>query len=195
MPVCRRCGRDGMFLKVYPTGLCNVCTESDLKAGKKEVNEFGDASIKFKLHCVQDEFVVYEDKIAITPLGMFGALNKGAKGTKTIPISSITSIQIKKPGMPSGYIQFSLPGGIENRNGIHDALKDENSVVFAQPHFETMLKIKEYIEGQISFAKSGGARSSPQPSLSEELQKLASLRDAGVLSEDEFASAKKRLLG
>jgi hypothetical protein len=35
----------------------------------------------------------------------------------------------------------------------------------------------------------------PQPDLADQLRKLADLRDAGVLTEEEFAAQKTRLLG
>jgi hypothetical protein len=35
----------------------------------------------------------------------------------------------------------------------------------------------------------------PQPDLADQLRKLADLRDAGVLTEKEFAAQKTRLLG
>ncbi|MGO4806423.1 SHOCT domain-containing protein [Arthrobacter sp. 2MCAF15] len=35
----------------------------------------------------------------------------------------------------------------------------------------------------------------PMAGVADELSKLAALRDAGVLSEDEFAAQKRRLLG
>jgi hypothetical protein len=39
------------------------------------------------------------------------------------------------------------------------------------------------------------ARSAAQPSYLEELEKLAELKDAGIISEDEFEAKKKQLLG
>jgi hypothetical protein len=44
-------------------------------------------------------------------------------------------------------------------------------------------------------ANVGGARPAAPLSVADELGKLAALRDAGVLSEDEFAAQKAKLLG
>ncbi|MEW5871452.1 MAG: tetratricopeptide repeat protein [Chloroflexota bacterium] len=68
----------------------------------------------YTMRGVQDLLEVYEDKVAITPKGVLGFLNKGLKGTKMIPFISITAIQFKKPGMTNGYLQFTLSGGNEN---------------------------------------------------------------------------------
>ena len=97
----------------------------------------------------------------------------------------------------SGYLQFTVPGGNESRGGILDATKDENTFMFAGDN-EKAEKIKIYIEKRIqeirSNASTSMAQQAPVFSLSEELEKLASLKEKGVLSEEEFAVAKKRLL-
>ena len=71
---------------------------------------------------------LYYDKIEITRKGFFGLLNQGLKGTKTIPIAEIKSIQLKSAGFTAGYIQFGIGGGVENRGGLQAANRDENTV-------------------------------------------------------------------
>jgi hypothetical protein len=77
-----------------------------------------------------------------------------AKREKSIMIRNITSIDIKKPGLAfAGYIHFDIAGA-NNFNssykvsgGTADAVKDENSIVFAnKKDYDIALKIKEYIE-------------------------------------------------
>ncbi|MFC6176949.1 hypothetical protein ACFQAV_08860 [Companilactobacillus huachuanensis] len=48
------------------------------------------------------------DKITITRKGALNFMNQGIKGTKTIPLKSITSIQLKNPSMTNGYIFNSV---------------------------------------------------------------------------------------
>ncbi|MFF8482240.1 DUF4429 domain-containing protein [Streptomyces antibioticus] len=68
------------------------------------------------------------------------------KGEKRLRISQIAAVQWEPAGpIVNGFIQFTLPGGIERRSafGHHaaNAAKDENSVVFTgelQPEFETL---------------------------------------------------------
>lgn len=136
---------------------------------------------------------VYEDKVAITPKGMMGFLVKGLKGTKTIPFFSITAIQFKKSGLVSGYLQFTVPGGIESRGGAFAAAADENTFMF-KGHNELALEIKDYIEKRIQELHNPQVISSGS-SVSDELQKLADMKAEGILSEEEFRTAKKRLLG
>ncbi|WP_346309006.1 DUF4429 domain-containing protein [Limnohabitans sp.] len=146
---------------------------------------------------VQDLIEVFEDKVTITPKGILGFMNKGLKGTKTIPFSSITAIQFKEAGaMFSGYLQFTIPGGNENKGGVFSAASDENSFMFAEKKNNALaIQIKEYIETKVYELRAPrAAQSQPRTSLSDELQKLASLRDSGVLSDQEFQSAKSRLI-
>ncbi len=59
---------------------------------------------------VQDRLDVYVDKVCITPKGVLGFMNKGLKGTKTIPHFSITAVQFKETGAVfSGYLSSLYP--------------------------------------------------------------------------------------
>lgn len=150
----------------------------------------------FTMRGVQDVLELYEDRVTITPKGIFGAINKGFKGTKIIPFTSITAIQFKKSGILSGYLQFTIPGGNESRGGVFDATKDENSFLFAGTKAnEDAEKIKNYIEKQIQKLRNPVAPRQESSSISSELEKLGELKNKGVLTDEEFQAAKKRLLG
>lgn len=145
---------------------------------------------------VQDLLEVFEDRVSITPKGVLGFLNKGVKGTKEIPFESIVAIQFKEAGtLFNGYLQFTIPGGNESRGGIFAAVKDENTFMFAHVNNNAMAReIKEHIDGAIRKSRVPQA-AAPAVNLSDELQKLASLKQQGVLSDEEFQAAKKKLLG
>lgn len=144
---------------------------------------------------IQDILEVYEDKVVITPKGLLGMMNKGVKGSKTIPYRNITAIQFKKSGMLSGYLQFTVPGGNESRRGILDATKDENTFMFTGDNAKAE-KIKLYIEKRIEEIASGKSTQVTQStaSITEELSKLADLKEKGILTEEEFIQAKNKLL-
>ena len=146
---------------------------------------------------VQDQLEVFEDKVTITPKGILGFMNKGLKGTKTIPFSSISAIQLKEAGAVfSGYLQFTIPGGNESKGGVFSAASDENTFMFAEKKNNALaIQIKEYIETKVQELHSPrNTQSQSATSLSDEIQKLASLRDSGVLSDQEFQTAKSRLI-
>lgn len=151
----------------------------------------------YNMKGVQDLLEVFEDKVTITPKGILGFMNKGLKGTKSIPFTSITAIQFKEAGAVfSGFLQFTIPGGNESRGGVFSAASDENSFMFANKNNnELAIKIKEYIEGNVRELQTPShIASQSTTSLADELKKLASLRDSGILSEQEFQTAKIRLI-
>ncbi|MDP4143233.1 MAG: SHOCT domain-containing protein [Bacillota bacterium] len=120
-----------------------------------------------------------------------------AKREKTLPIRNISSVEVKKPGLAVGFIQFSIAGGVARDSsakltgGAFDAVNDENSVIFADKKaYEVALKIKEYIE---SFSESAAVVT--KESAADELVKFKKLLDDGVINQDEFNTKKKQLLG
>jgi hypothetical protein len=152
--------------------------------------------IVFSMKGVQDLLEVFEDNVTITPKGVLGFLNKGMKGAKEIPFASIIAVQFKEAGaLFSGYIQFTIPGGNESKGGLFAATQDENTFVFAETKNNPAVReIKEYIDSAIKRARMP-QYSSNTASLSDELQKLAQLMSQGILSEAEFQSAKRKLIG
>ena len=153
----------------------------------------------YTMQGVQDLLEVFPDKVSIMPKGVLGFLNKGLKGTKTIPFTSITAIQFKDAGLiTSGFLQFTIPGGNESRGGLFAATQDENTFMFRETssfsnaESNRAREIKEYIEAKVQEARL--PRQTATPNLSDELQKLAKLNTQGVLSDNEFLAAKRRLL-
>lgn len=122
------------------------------------------------------------------------------KREKTMPIGSITSVEVKEPGAFVGFIQFSIAGGKARDSsytftgGSVDAVKDENSVVFTgQDKYRTALKIKKLVE---SWKVTQSHPSAPAPSsVADEIRKLKALADEGVLTREEFEAKKRQLLG
>lgn len=141
---------------------------------------------------VNGQLSVFEDKVVITRKGALAKLTQGFfKGDKTIYINQITSIQVKRGGMvTNGYIQFSLGGGVESTKGIMDATKDENTVMFSYRKNELVSEIKRYVENVMQAQRTSKTSSS----VADEILKLKSLLDEGILTQEEFDAQKKRLL-
>jgi len=99
----------------------------------------------FTMKGVQDLLEVFDDKVLITPKGILGFMNKGLKGTKTIPFTSISAIQFREAGaIFSGFLQFTIPGGNESKGGLVAAAGDENTFMFAKrENNELATKMKE----------------------------------------------------
>lgn len=135
--------------------------------------------------------------VTITRKGALARATVG-KGEKRIPVSSITAVQWKPPSkLVRGFIQFTVQGGVESKSRAgkqtKDAAKDENSVIVASGHADEFLALRSAVESSIGVPASAAAPAASS-SMADELKKLSELRDAGVLSDDEFAAQKAKLL-
>lgn len=177
-------------------------TDTEQVRPKNESNSVSDTpavggsptSTVYTMTGVQDLLEVYSDRLAITPKGLLGFFNKGLKGRKEIPYASIVAVQLRNADLlTNGYIQFTLPGGNESRGGIMAAVRDENTMVFSGSQNNALAnEIRNWIMKQVNSTRASSL--TVTPSLSQELQKLVSLKEDGLLSDEEFIAAKAKLL-
>jgi hypothetical protein len=155
------------------------------------------------------QIALYDDKLVIKRAGVLSLATQGLKGTKEIPLSQITAIQLKQCSKwAGGYLQLSIHGSTESKGGLMSAIQDENSVLFgtSDPRaiFEATIieninaewiKLKEEILRRAEIARKPLGAAQTAPSSLDEIEKLASLRQRGIITEDEFQAKKKQLLG
>ena len=148
-----------------------------------------------ELKGVNGQLQLYDDKVIIIRKGVLSKMTQGFfKGDKSIYLSQISGIQLKPAGMmTNGYIQFTLSGGNENTKGIMKATQDENTVMFAKKDNDLVNKIKAEIEQLKTLSHAAGVII--QASAADEIRKYKQLADDGIISEEEFNSKKKELLG
>ena len=117
---------------------------------------------------------------------------------RKMPISHVSSVEVKKPGFMTGYIQIAEIGASKNKGlstGAMQAAKDENSVLFnSKDKYETALKIKKFIEEQMAELNSG-QKFTQETSAADEILKFKSLLEQGIINQEEFEAKKKQLLG
>ena len=132
-----------------------------------------------------------ENKVRIKRKGALAFMSgKGFKGDKEIFIKDISSIQFKKAGFTTnGYIQFAFYGGQETKGGIWNATKDENTIMFNSSHQKEFEEIKSMIDEMK--ARPEGERKSGL----DDLEKLAELKQKGIITQEEFDKKKKEILG
>lgn len=128
-----------------------------------------------------------------------GRMSPNGKGETRLHISQISAVRWKPAGMLGGYLQFSVPGSITAKSGSanqnSDARRDPHAVSFSkkqQPPFE---KLRAAVEAAIAARHTATPVQPAKSSLADELAKLNELQQQGVLSPEEFAAAKARLLG
>lgn len=138
------------------------------------------------------------DFVTITRTGFLARATLG-KGEKRIPVSSITAVQWKPAGpMVNGFIQFTLGGGNESRakfgSQTAKAGKDENSVIFIRKQMPEFELLRAAIEQAIAERHRPAVMATAAPDHLAQLKQLAALRDAGVVSEEEFVAKKVQIL-
>ncbi len=121
--------------------------------------------------------------------GLLTALNQGMQGDKTIPIRNITAVQLKAPGLTTGYLQLSL-NGRDTPGGAYAAVKDENTVLFSGSQHKIFEAFRKELQSRVDQP----VRSPSSASVADEIEKLASLRDRGLLTDEEFQEQKQQLL-
>lgn len=138
---------------------------------------------------------LYEDCVLIRRGLIWGLVfQHGIKGDKRIPFSSISAVQFKAPGLMKGYIQFTLGGAVESTGGVLSGAHDENTVLFSSEI--EFAKARQFIEAQMADTNHPPASLGIERriTVAEQLEKLAALLDRGLLTPDEFAGQKEKLL-
>lgn len=143
------------------------------------------------------QITLWPTKIEIARQGGLAVMTQGLKGAKEIPLRSIAAVQLKRCDMmTNGYLQITIAGGVESRGGLLAATRDENTVVFTRQQQAGFLDIKAKLDEMIELLHAPAAHAAaPSLSVVEQLERLAGLRAAGVLTGDEFELQKAAILG
>jgi hypothetical protein len=117
----------------------------------------------------------------------------GARGQARIALDEIAEMNVCRRGGESFLVSMMTGGLIEVRVGA------ESSYFEIQTQTATA-EVWPRLQGQWASAKdrrrgrATAPRGAPSTSVADELRKLSELRAEGVLTEDEFAQEKRRLL-
>ena len=192
------------------------CPQCDFEneEGSKFCKNCNEPLAKFKIpNAIENPYIKNEEGILIKAKGIGGGLellkNKirikrkggmafllhGIKGDKEIFLNQISSIQLKKAGFAlNGYIQFAFLGGREAKGGLFQATSDENTIMFTKDNQQDFVEIKNAIEEQIFQFQNQNKYEKTSVDIND-LEKLAKLRDKGVITEEEFQAKKRQILG
>lgn len=158
--------------------------ESDEKILVKLLGNFGQA------------FVITSKRLYVLKWGFVVGLTFGGK-CNSFELSNITGIQIKH-SIFTGVVEVITPGNQDRRNigywgqGNDDAIKSDNAVTFETRDLKFFQEAVNLGRNLIANVHNDGAK--PHSDL-DQLDKLAELREKGILTEEEFAAKKKQILG
>lgn len=143
---------------------------------------------------VGEGLVVTDSRVMILKAGTtVGAGVFGAR-CKSFRFGDISSVDLRI-GVFGGHLQITVAGSAEVKDlGFMDMPKAENAVTFGQTYKSEMKEIAAHINEQVEATRSRAATPSAPVSIADELRKLADLKMAGALSEEEFSAAKRRLI-
>ena len=139
---------------------------------------------------------VFDDRCIITTKATIGALVTGniTDGEKTIYYVDCIGVQFKKANITLGYLQLETASSLMNNRRCN--FFNENSFTF-EKYNEIMEEIADYIKGQLQKIKE--AKNNPMvvvdKSPAEELKEFKELLDMGIISQEEFDTKKKQILG
>lgn len=143
------------------------------------------------------QVILTEHAVIIGREGFWKKLKSSSftKGNKSLPYKNITGVQFKDPGMTAGYIQFTVPGGFESKGGVFNAMNDENTVAInGKKQLEDFRKIRDIVEERIHAPFASPPQAASAPSVADELVKLATLKKDGLISDEEYAQLKSKLI-
>jgi hypothetical protein len=143
--------------------------------------------------------VLTNRRVIVAKSGVNAGAVFGAKVT-SFPFDLVASIEVQTSGVRTVLIvqsagDKSQSGFLSGRQLGNDVWSSANTVPFNRGDRDRAQRFAEHASRIRAEAVNSRGSSQPgQPSVADELQKLAALKDSGVLSEEEFAAQKAKLL-
>jgi hypothetical protein len=139
--------------------------------------------------------MLFKDVVRLQRLGLRNLLSGASRIEKDILISQIISIRFKKAGLLSnGYIELVLMHYHEKTDKEPEDETEDVIVSFRPGQQKAFEAFREMLEAKMT---SGAVVRAPTVATTDldQLEKLASLLDKGIITEEEFSRKKKQLLG
>lgn len=119
-------------------------------------------------------------------------VKSGKSGTEMIPVKSITSVTTKRDGMLNSKVIVVTSGNTIEFRVSHSEASETKEVL-------TRLILGTHPSQQTKFDSISNDSTSPitmqDQDIPNQIKKLGELRDAGILTEEEFSAKKADLLG
>ena len=103
---------------------------------------------------------------------------------------------MKPAGIMMGYILFSYAGSKPFMGGMWEATQDPDTFLFGRDLNGEVAEFKAMVEKKMRDSKQPAPAPANNSSgtLTDELRKLSEFKQQGILSQEEFEAAKKKLL-
>jgi len=167
-------------------------------------NKLADQYIKEPaLYALKGDFgqalVITERAVYILKWGLQTGLTFGGACT-VYPFGNISTVQVQKK-LTSKYIEIITAGNQDKnlsywagRGKGNSALEAPNAVTFSNKNFEKFQVIAAYLQDRIANHQSLSPERSTGITVAEQLEKLSTLKEQGILTQEEFEKEKKHLL-
>lgn len=177
--------------------------ESLGRKARKHVNKHlseGD-TVRFCIQGVSSQAIVaLQDRMLVIKPGWEAAASFGARVT-SFYYRDVTGIEVNT-GLMMGVIEINTPAyqGTGTKDywstrKDHDPRRASNCIPITKGDLKKIKPSLDELERLVWEAKEDRRPSTSGVGIGAELEKLAQLRDSGVLTEEEFQQAKRRILG
>jgi hypothetical protein len=138
---------------------------------------------------------LFKDVVRMQRTGVRNLLSGASRIENDVLISQIVSVHFRKAGLLSnGYIEFILMPYHQRRERNPQDETEDIVVSFRPGQQKAFEAFREMLEAKMTSAGVGSPLSPASTDL-DQLEKLASLLDKGIITEEEFSRKKKQLLG
>ena len=146
--------------------------------------------IVMRATAMNGEIEPFEDRVRIKR-DVAGHGGWWSRTQKDFALDHITSVQLGVVGVRTNvFIQFIAAGGVAAED-VLEAARDENCITFTIARQQAFVWIKSTLKHMLTARTARSATVSPIA----ELEKLVAPRDRGIVTEDEFQTKKRQLLG
>jgi hypothetical protein len=160
---------------------------------KPRVEAFDEVAIA-QANGTNGQIQLFEDRVRLGREGFGARMMLGVRGDREVLLSRISSVDFQPVGrFVDGYIQFVLVGEQEAEGVTSEPVGNENRVTFTRSQQAGFERLYLAIRQRIGRLMAGEAKEAPSDL--EYLERLASLRDKRIITEEEFNAKKRQILG
>lgn len=167
------------------------------KAFENDISEGEEIIVKLHPSAQGEAIVVTERRVIIIKAGLIAGAGAFGARSKSFYFNQITSVDLRI-GITGGHLQLTVAGSVESKDSsFSKMIEAENAITFTGQYKEIMKKVAEIIREKIHTVHTTTvqvATTSDKAAFIQELKELAELKQQGILTEEEFQSAKAKLL-